>query len=106
MSGKDCAHVPDRMFRRWRRQGWSVRRISRHTGLPTSVILRRISEIWRDTYRRSVVFTDPSPEEILERAAEIRREWSPAVLKRREVGASREWKPIVVPDSIRELAAS
>ena len=63
-------------------------------------MIRRIDDTDRE-------FCDPTPQEIRERAAEIRKKWSPRVAQRRRVSADSKWLPplVLAIDLVRELNA-
>lgn len=51
--------------------------------------------------------SDPTPQEIRERAAEIRKRWSPRVAERRKVAPEPRWSPplVLTIELVRELNA-
>lgn len=67
-------------------------RIAAEVGLTLDELRQRIARIWRTNYHTQVAATgrmpqerlaDPTPEEIAERAAEVRQSWSEAEHRRR-----------------------
>ena len=91
------ARVTDTQFRGWVLQGRSVMWIAHVTGCTVEQVRARKAALWQEARQRSNM-TPPTPEEIEQRAAEIRAKWSDAEWYRR-AGRSAPVETTVVPVS-------